>query len=912
MYLYHLTLQAPTYIPNCVAGSFTGERQQELVLIKGTSWLQLIQLDPSTGRMTSLGQQNLFCTLRSLAAFRLPGDTRDLLILGTDSGRLVVLEWRASTWQQVFRETFGRSGVRRCTPGEYLASDPRGRAIMIAAIEKQKIVYVINRDPTSAKLAISSPLESSQNNVIVFGLAAMDTGYENPIFASLEVDTTAYHRQEEEIDDGSRLPRQLVYYEAELGLNHLSRKHAEAVEQDANMLVAVPGGDEGPGGVLLFSPGHVSWHRPDQTISIKIDLPRRRDNVCQVPKRTPIVIDAAVVRAKGGFFFLCQTEEGDLLRISLQTNDGAKDEHHVDGAQRLLSIHVNYFDTVPVATNIQIFRSGFLFLASEWQSQRLYQIQSLGDDRPQGGPTFVPRELVNLALVDQMENYAEITDGRVLNLGGEETPQIYALQGRAHQSSLLVMRKGLHVTEVASTELPERPTGVWTLKKNIKDREDSFIVVAFSASTVVLQVGETVEEAADTGLVNHSCTLFCAQLWDGSIVQVTPRIVHQIRPDGTINEWRAPAIISVASINSRQVAIALQNHSLVYFETDATGILLEHRRIEDLPESITCLALGPVPEGRLRSKFLAVGSGDLTVRILSCDPEDCLEPLSLQALAAQANSLLITDSAALTSGLSLEVGLENGVLARLRLDATTGAVTDARTRYLGSNPVLLSRAACEGVPGAILAMSSRPWFGYETSSGQSHLTPLAQAPLHAASPFSSSQCPTGIVGLSGNNLNIIMVESIEDQFTKERIPLENTPRKMAHHPTTSAFAVIESDHRGLDPLERQMLVDESVEESAKDWTFTSYLGRWSSCVRLISGAHSDSFRFTENETPTRYPAILYTFFPLIHIIVVCVSSPFTIVWERLIWLLGWPKTCMFSGGRASLRRSFCSASMREN
>jgi splicing factor 3B subunit 3 len=31
-------------------------------------------------------------------------------------------------------------------PGEYLATDPKGRAIMIGAAEKQKFVYILNRD----------------------------------------------------------------------------------------------------------------------------------------------------------------------------------------------------------------------------------------------------------------------------------------------------------------------------------------------------------------------------------------------------------------------------------------------------------------------------------------------------------------------------------------------------------------------------------------------------------------------------------------------------------------------------------------------------------------------------------------------------------------------------------------------
>jgi hypothetical protein len=53
------------------------------------------------------------------------------------------------------QETFGKSGARRIVPGQYLATNPKGRAVMIAAMEKSKLVYVLNRD-AAANLTISS------------------------------------------------------------------------------------------------------------------------------------------------------------------------------------------------------------------------------------------------------------------------------------------------------------------------------------------------------------------------------------------------------------------------------------------------------------------------------------------------------------------------------------------------------------------------------------------------------------------------------------------------------------------------------------------------------------------------------------------------------------------------------------
>ena len=63
-------------------------------------------------------------------AFRLTGGGKDFLIVGSDSGRITILEYNASknTLERVHMETFGKSGCRRIVPGQYLAIDPKGRA----------------------------------------------------------------------------------------------------------------------------------------------------------------------------------------------------------------------------------------------------------------------------------------------------------------------------------------------------------------------------------------------------------------------------------------------------------------------------------------------------------------------------------------------------------------------------------------------------------------------------------------------------------------------------------------------------------------------------------------------------------------------------------------------------------------
>ncbi len=80
MYLYHLTLQNASSIPQTVVGNFTGaSKAQEILAVRGTSVLELMKIDPNTGRIKTIVKQNLFCIIRSVVPFRLPGDHKGMV-----------------------------------------------------------------------------------------------------------------------------------------------------------------------------------------------------------------------------------------------------------------------------------------------------------------------------------------------------------------------------------------------------------------------------------------------------------------------------------------------------------------------------------------------------------------------------------------------------------------------------------------------------------------------------------------------------------------------------------------------------------------------------------------------------------------------------------------------------------------
>lgn len=60
-----------------------------------------------------------------------------------------------------------------------------------------------------------------------------------------------------------------------------------------------------------------------------------------------------------------------------------------------------------------------------------------------------------------------------------------------------------------------------------------------------------------------------------------------------------------------------------------SGQLNEYTERKEMSADVVCMSLGTVPPGEQRSRFLAVGLADQTVRIISLDPSVSLVEFSL-------------------------------------------------------------------------------------------------------------------------------------------------------------------------------------------------------------------------------------------------------------------------------------------
>lgn len=879
MFLYSLTLSRASGIQRAIYGNFSGPKAQEVIVSRGKV-LELLRPDES-GKMQTIVATEVFGQIRALVPFRLTGGSRDYIVVGSDSGRIVILEYskEKNSFIKVHQETFGKSGCRRIVPGEYLAVDPKGRACMIGAVEKQKLVYVLNRD-SAANLTISSPLEAHKSHNITFDIVGLDCGFDNPIFAAIELDYSDAD-QDPSGEAASQAQKHLTYYELDLGLNHVLRKWSEPIDNGANLLIPVPGGGDGPGGVLVAADNFIIY-RDEGHEEVRAVIPRRST----LPgDRGVLIVCSATHRTKRGFFFLLQSEYGDIYKVTLEYRE-----------ENVTEVRVKYFDSLPPCSSICVLKTGFLFAASEFGNHSLYQFAGIGDDEDVESTStttiateegyqpvfFDPRPLKNLTPIDEMESLSPIMDMKVANVLGEEIPQIYAACGRGPRSALRILRPGLAVAELAVWQLPGQPTAVWTLRRTQQDELDALIVVSFTNATLVLAIGETVEEVSDSGFLGSTPTLRTQLMADDSMLQVHGAGLRHIKADRRVNEWRAPGrrTIVKAATNERQVIIALTGGELLYFELDAMGQLAETDK-KEMGADVAALDVGPVPPGRQRSRFLAVGSYDSTIRVLSLDPADTMKVLAVQQVASPPESCLFLDSPAMgasgteegagAGALFLHVGLANGVLLRTEVDHVTGQLSDTRTRFLGTRPPKLLATAVSGRR-SMLALSSRAWLGY-SDQGRYNLSPLSFEALDYASSFASEQCPEGFVAVVKSSLRILTLERLGETFNQTSVPLRYTPRGFALDEANRVVYVAEADHaaipladrpdvpapmdgaaNGAAALDQGPELDE--ERAAAEMQFggpRGAAGQWASCVRVIDPATASTaavLELDENEGAT--------------------------------------------------------------
>ncbi|ODQ58395.1 hypothetical protein WICANDRAFT_57231 [Wickerhamomyces anomalus NRRL Y-366-8] len=798
--LYNLTLQKQSASINSCVGNFSGKKSQEIITATSNS-LTVYKPDVDTGKLVNVLTTQIFGIIRSVANFKIAGAGKDYLAVTSDSGNLSILELDLPNGQfnALFNEPYHKSGIRRLSPGQELAVDPKGRAILATAVEKNKLCYVLNRDLEN-NLTISSPLEANRSKILTINTVGLDVGYENPLFATIEIDYSDY-----EYNEVTEYEKYLTYYELDLGLNHVVRKNSEKISPTSNLLLQVPGGNDGPSGVLICSQNMISY-RGLEGEKVSINIPKLKNDQANV-----FIVSGVLHKMKNQFFFIVQSNNGDLFKVEL-LEDG--------------SIAISYFDTIPLTTSLIILRSGFMYADTQYSSKAFYQFEKLGNENPFTSSSDEPieeltfertEELENLLLVDIQESLNPILDSKLVS--DDAFTKIYAASGYKDSAQLKVLQYGLPINELVESDLPGVANKVWTTKLHKADQFDRYLVISFTDTTLVLSIGESVEEITDSGLALNEETIGVQQIGAHSIAQVHSNGVRNIKNGQVVSEWFPPAGIKiiVSSSTNRQIAVGLSNNELVYFEVDERDRLIEYGERKELHTRTVSLSLGDISEGRLRSPFLVVGCDDSTIRVLSVDPKSTLESLSLQALSSAPNDIL---TCTMNGQLFVNIGLENGVYVRTLLDERTGQLSDTRTKYLGNKPVVLSKVVVSGI-NVVLALSNKTWVVHETKNGAFKINSLLINPLKFGFIFNSEECTDGIVGIYKRNLIIFTIDDLVHDFNITSSELKTTPKNLLRYKESTIVAQNSSEASFIEKFDESLELVKSEQLAPNERIITS-------------------------------------------------------------------------------------------
>lgn len=764
-----------------------------------------------------------------------------------------------NAFKRVHLETYGKSGVRRTIPGQYLASDPRGRCIMMASVEKNKVVYMLNRD-SNGTILISSPHEANQWGSLCFALCALDTGWEPPIFATLEVEYTeaegdptgeAYEKRE----------KQLVYYTVDMGLNHVVKTWSEPVDYSANMLFGVPGGQDGPSGTLVCCEDRI-YYKHDKAASLCIAIPRREGATEDKERKRQIVAGCLhLAKTRHEFFFFLQTEDGDVFKLTITMATDAQGRQTADPEQ----ITMKYYDTFPVARQMLLHKKGFLYIATEDGNSKLFHIDDLADDpdfephntftsdgvsadpeEPIEPTYFKPRELTMTHLAVDVPGLHPLMKTRVDNLTSEDAPQIYGIQGKGNRSQFKTIRHGLDVEVLINNSMGNVPyDNIWTFKHRTTDEHHRYLLLSsnYGDLTIACSIGDSVEQIENSNFLENRATVHAEQMGDAVLVQVHARGIRSIYQDGKLNEWNTPAhrTCVVASANQRQLLLGLSSAELCFFWMGEDEILVQLEEMPEMSGKITAMSVGSTPKGRQQAKYAVVGCDDCTIRVLSIELDSPLEARSVQALSSVPTSLEVVEMLDPASGTTVNVvhiGLQSGLYLRAVIDETTGELGDVRTKFLGTKAPRLCPVQVEDEE-CVLACSSRPWVGYNhPQSGQYTITPLIAERMEAARSFISPDL-SGLCAIQGSSLLIFQLPSVEGRLSHSSVQLNNTPRGMARHPYCPIWYTVQSDGNTLSKATRDQLRGSPIDDDEEAMALERHLGlprgntHWASCIQAI-------------------------------------------------------------------------------
>lgn len=730
MYLGNVTIKQSTTVSQSIVGNFISPNKTDLIIVKGISKLELIRIElsvsPSFSTSAPLVQYETlisletFSHIRKIAPMKDTFTKKDNFVVLSDSGKIVIFEVdiNKKKFIRINQEIYGKTGCRRVTPGEYLAIDNKSRAIMIGGIEKEKFVYIFkeidanlvpnanfeeNRNLTKNsdnlnKKIISSPLEVFTPQNICYDIIAIDVGYTNPIFASIEVkynSTQDWISNNYELNDETKYQKKLSLYQVEIKNNYVIKLFQHPIDNSAYSLFPIDYEKKGnlsqskflQGNFIIFCKGFF------YLMKIKENKVGKEEKYYFENNNTSImIINKSVYINQSNdaeeFNLLCQSQTGNIYHINFQIN--AK-------PIEIYNISINLIYTCPPGSTMAIV-GNFLYLGKETSDSEIYLISS-DKDSNENKAQFQKLSLVKQKNIDSLNSLIDFKYG---NYDSSGLQKFFAISGNKDESYLksLNIKTIYNVSSLSNNKIPAQPLNMWALKKNYEDDYDSFVVFSFVNKTLVYEIDhidKTLKELKNNFFETKLPSLHVSIVKDNSYLQVLPNGILHIKTEKKTTFLKSSSTINCASATTNQLVVGLENKELLYFEFDNS---LNKPDIKVIGKKISFVEFCPIDEGIFKSKYIAICIDDSTINILSLEKDKLFFMASTIKIPDNVASMkIIQNDKHYSHSFMAFVGLTNGVLVMINFSRAPGNTqfqTQIQTKFIGEEDLKLYKLNLDG------------------------------------------------------------------------------------------------------------------------------------------------------------------------------------------------------------------------
>jgi len=671
----------------------------------------------------------IYGRISSMHLFRPQNEMQDLLFVTTEQYKFCVLAYDSATGEIITRAN-GDIHDRAGKPVEHsqlAIIDPENRLIALHLYIGLLTIIPMNAETGELSEAFNMRIEETQ----VLGINFLHS-CDKPTVAILHQGTDKNET------------RYIEFYSIDLQEKLLGDTEWERkrVESGTSIIIPVPSPNSG---LLAIGETSISYINEGCDIS--------------AVSMTATSIVAYGMIDPDGSRFLIGDLYGELNVLILKKEDGK------------MNLSLKHLGQTSIASTITYLDNRVVFVGSTRGDSQLIRLQT----EPNEDGSFV-------SYLDAFTNLGPIVDFVVVDLERQGQGQIVTCSGAFKDGSLRIIRNGIGINEQASIELPG-VKGIWSLSEG--DEFDKYLVVSFVGQTRILAItGEEMGEIEFSGLDAVSQTLFCCNIINNRILQVTEKEIRIISGDdfSLVDSWQSPSdtTINIATANSSQILLSLGGGKLVYIDvndkiTETATVTMEHE--------IACLDIHPLGDNE-RASYCAVGLWtDISIHILSLPS---LKEVNKEVLGGEflPRSILFVS---FDHADYLLCALGDGHLFSFRFAQDTQALHDRKKVSLGTKPISLNAFKSKNSMN-VFAASDRPTVIYPNNKKLLYSNVNLKEVDYMCS-FNAKAFPESLAIIGEDTLTIGTIDEIQKLHIRT-IPLGEMPRRITHQESTHTFLVL--------------------------------------------------------------------------------------------------------------------------